>query len=64
MAVVTKFKIYNSGRFDAGNFFVVGITSLKLEACSYAQLAGLDVTVDQLKFTSEGVAVANEFREV
>ena len=64
MAVVTKFKIYNNGRFDAGQFVEDGSTSVKLEASSEAHVAGLDETGDHVKFTSEGVAVANEFREV
>lgn len=64
MAVVTKFKIYSTGRFEAGQFVEDDSTSVKLGADSVAHVSGLDETGDHVKFTSEGVAVANEFREV
>lgn len=64
MPVVTKFKIYNTGRMDAGQFVEDDSTSVKLQSNSEAHVAGLDETGTNVKFTSEGVAVANEFREI
>lgn len=64
MAVVTKFKIFSSGRMDAGQFIEDDSTAVKLNVSSEAHVSGLDETGDHVKFTSEGVLVANELREV
>lgn len=64
MALVTKFKIYNTGRFDAGQFVEDDSTAVKLQSDSEAHVSGLDETGEHVKFTSEGVAVASEFREI
>lgn len=64
MALVTKFKIYNTGRMDAGQFIEDDSTSVKLMSNSEAHVSGLDETGEHVKFNSEGVAIASEFREI
>lgn len=64
MAVVTKLKIYPSGKMTAGEFKEDDSTSVKLYPNSEAHISGLDETGDNVKFTSEGQIIASEFEEI
>lgn len=64
MAVVTKFRIYPSGRMEAGQFDETGESSVQLHASSVAKSTGLDETADHVRFTSKGVIEASELVEI
>lgn len=67
MAVVTKFKIYKSGRMDAGQFIQDSNDHVKLNVSSEAHVVDLDETQAEnvpVKISKDGTIHAYEFREV
>lgn len=63
MPVVTKFKIYKSGKMEAGQF-IEDSDTVQLNVRSEAHVSALDETGDTVKFKNDGTVVANEFVEL
>lgn len=63
MAIVTKFKIYKSGKMQAGHF-VEDSDKVSLKMNSFAHVKELDEFGDSVKIMSDGTLVAKEFEEI
>lgn len=65
MAVVTKHKIFATGKMQTGQFIESDDTqTVKLKATSEALVNELNEEDAPVRFTSEGKIIASEFEEV
>lgn len=65
MAVVTKHKIFATGKMESGQFIEADEnTTVKLKVNSDALAYELEESDAPVRFTSEGKIIANEFEEV
>lgn len=62
MAIVTKIKIFKTGKMEAGQF-IEDSDVVSLKSNSDVHVNSLDETGDSVKFLSDGTVVANEFEE-